>query len=151
MPIWKTPLIAGISLVSIFLFGGCSINRENNSAITPAPSVHKEETATNIAKVLNRIECDDSNVHCRDEHKHAIWQSCISRGYTTSLPEAHVTSSRDIKELVVTPLVKTRELSRTEPSTDSIGIVATRKVLYTTKETIYIKGYCVGSEYIMAS
>lgn len=105
----------------------------------------EERSVTNIIKVLNEVQCINSR--CDQPSIDAISKVCWNKGYTMSLSNEEVISSRPIKERIkeyINSPIKT-----TVQRSDENGIVYDEEVL--TEGQRVIDGYCIGSEYIIRS
>ncbi len=125
----------------------------SNNLKTPGINSTRElKTFANVVKVLNRIECDNIQpVYCSSQTT-KIREMCLQNNFVLTEPTSQVVSSREIKELVEGKFSKIITGFKSEPEEDAIGIISdTARVPYSSTQSYSVKGFCVGSEYILRS
>ena len=140
----KKVVIVATAVTCILSINGC------NSSKTPENGNDRSVNPSNVVKVLDRVRCHESYNFCYQPQINGVWGACLRNGFTDTAPTQSVKSSRSITELVqeTSNVIKTRP--KTVEKVDENGIVSIDKEgteEYT--ETITIKGYCIGSEYIL--
>ena len=138
---------AALGLFTSLFLASCAANN-------PVPSgndgTSKEETQVpqNIAKVLNRVTCE--NMICTQENINKMWQICLSQGWSENPNVNNVKTSRDLRELISGPATYEEMVYENIEQTDVNGIVTNAPSQRTvTKEATYT-GYCIGTEYIVS-
>lgn len=110
---------------------------------------------SNVVKVLDRVTCHDDYLKtsfwekCSQEMVDNIWSLCLRNGYSEETPTERVKTSREIDELVQETTYKSGIRFVDKEVTDENGIVSTVQVEETYQDPITVKGFCIGSEYIL--
>lgn len=121
----------------------------NIPSLTHSETQIKESESPNIVKVLNRVRCHEgSSGYCAQSNIDLIWRACLENGFTTSMPTSNVASSRELIELVATTLMETR--TKPVEQVDENGIVSNSSENVQYQIPVNVKGYCLGSEYIVS-
>lgn len=114
---------------------------------------------SNISKVLDRVKCHRDYTTllafptgarvCEQERVDKIWNLCLRSGYADVPPSQRVKSSREMEELVeeTTYQKQTRLVPR--EVTNNNGVVGIVEVEEHYDKPVTVKGYCIGSEYIL--
>jgi len=133
------PLLIGLGAgVAIVVVNQLGYVKSSNTAESDKSSntADSGNGPSNLVKVLDRVTCHESDSSCDQDEIGRISESCLRDGYVTSLPPSPVLSSRVLKELVSEQITEY-----------GIEFVGDEEKTVEFKKTV--KGYCIGSEYVM--
>lgn len=104
----------------------------------------------NVVRVLDGVQCHESYNVCNQEKINEIWSACLQEGFSESTTDKTVNASYSIKELAIKTLSETRSRPKIIDKVSEEGVVTeVEEGVEGYSHSREIKGYCIGSEYIL--